>query len=200
LRAQPKSAVKIFRRILKRKKLLLFACLAWFALGGAAGVAHAQLPGMPPIKVTRIALTNIGPVSVSDALVRANIRVKEGEAYNRLAIDDDVRTLYATGYFVNIRVAEERTEDGISLLYTLQARPKIVDIFYKGNTKYSKEKLAKKVTSKVGEPMDERKLFTDTQEIKKYYEKSGYPKTVVNYVPENDGRTGRATVTFEIIE
>ena len=174
--------------------------MACFALGGAAGIARAQVPGLPPIKVTHIALTNIGPVSVSEALVRANIRVKEGEAYNRLAIDDDVRTLYATGYFVNIRVSEERTDDGISLLYTLQARPKIVDIFYKGNTKFSKEKLAKKVTSKVGEPMDERKLFTDTQEIKKYYEKSGYPKTGVSYAPETDGRTGRATVTFEIIE
>ncbi|MEY2408121.1 MAG: outer membrane protein insertion porin family [Verrucomicrobiota bacterium] len=190
--------MKIFRRILKRKKLLLYACLAWAALGGAAGLARAQVPGLAPIKISRIALTNIGPLSVSEALVRANIRAKEGESYNRLTIDDDVRTLYATGYFLNIKVAEERTDDGIALLYILQARPKIIDILYKGNTKFSKEKLGKKVTSKVGEPMDERKLFTDAQEIKKLYEKSGYPKTVVNYIP--DAPSGRATVTFEIVE
>ena len=180
----------------------VFACVAWFALGGAALAQSpvGQPPGVPQLKVSRVALTNIGPVLVSEALVRANIRVKEGENYNRLAIDDDVRTLYGTGYFLNIRVAEERIEDGVGLLYVLQARPKIADILYTGNTKFSKEKLAKKITSKVGEPMDERKLFSDAQEIKKLYEKSGYPKTVVNYVPNTDGRVGRSTVTFEIVE
>ena len=37
--------MKIFRRTVKRNQLLLFACVAWAVLGGAAGVAHAQLPG-----------------------------------------------------------------------------------------------------------------------------------------------------------
>lgn len=187
----------------RHRKLWLFACVAWFALGGAAALAQTpggQVPALPMLKVTRVGLTNIGPQSVSEALVRANIRVKEGENYNRLAIDDDVRQLYATGYFLNIRVAEERIEDGISLLYILQARPKIADILFTGNKKFSNEKIAKKIQSKVGEPMDERKLFADTQEIKKLYEKSGYPKTTVNYVPNIDQRVGRGTVTFEIIE
>ena len=31
------------------------------------------------LKVSRIAITNIGPLSVSESLIRANIRVKEGD-------------------------------------------------------------------------------------------------------------------------
>ncbi len=169
------------------------------SLGGAALSARAQVPGVP-LKVSRITLTNIGPLSVSESLIRANIRVKEGEAYNQLAIDDDVRTLYATGYFLNINVLVERVDDGIGLLYVLQARPKITDILFTGNTKFSKEKLAKNVKSKANEPMDEAKLFADTEAIRKLYEKSGHPKTKVVYAPNIDTRAGRASVTFEITE
>jgi outer membrane protein insertion porin family len=191
--------VKIFRRILERRKLLWFACALCLALGGVMLPVRAQ-PQPLQLKVTRIALTNIGPLSVSEALIRANIRVKEGEPYNRLAIDDDVRTLYATGYFLNINVLDERVDDGIGLLYVLQARPKITEIIYTGNTKFSKEKLAKNTTSKANEPMDEAKLFADAEAIRKLYEKSGHPKTKVDYVPNIDTRAGRATVTFEITE
>jgi len=187
--------------MLSRKKLVGFGCLVWLALGGFSGEATAQAPlGNPAPKVSRITLTNIGPAAVSEALVRANIRVREGDPFNRFSVDDDIRNLYATGYFLTIRVANERTEDGIALLYQLQGRPKVTDILYVGNKKYGKEKLVKKVTSKIGEPMDERKLFTDSQEIRKLYEKAGYPKTQVKYVPNVDERAGRATITFEITE
>jgi len=132
--------------------------------------------------------------------VRANIRVKEGDAFNRNSVDDDVRNLYATGYFLNVQVREKRTDDGIALLYIVQPRLKITDILFSGNKKFSNTKLLKKITTKVGEPLDERKLFSDAQEIKKLYEKSGYPKTKVEFPITPDERAGRATVTFEITE
>lgn len=186
--------------MLKRRKLLLFCCLTWFALGGFANRGHAQVVGQAEFKIISISISNIGPQTVSESLIRANIRVHEGDKYNRSSIDDDVRNLYATTYFLNIRVTEERAEQGIRLVYLLQGRPKITDILFVGNKKYDKDKLVKKVTSKVGEPMDERKLFIDAQEIKKLYEKAGYPKTDVKAVPNVEERAGRGTVTFEITE
>ena len=161
-------------------------------LGAAA--AHAQAP------IAKIIVTNVGPESVSEALVRANIRVKEGDPYTRVAVDDDVRNLYATGYFYNIRITDERTPKGVLLTYILQPKPRLTDIRFNGNKKFSNSKLRKLVKSKAGEPLDERKLFADAQEIKKSYQKSGYSQTDVRYVPAIDERTGRATVTFEITE
>ena len=52
--------------------------------------------GQTLLKVHRIAITNIGPQATSDSLVRANIRVREGDFYSRNSIDDDVRNLYVT--------------------------------------------------------------------------------------------------------
>src|SRR6185369_14245129 len=71
-------------------------------------------------KIVRIDIKHVGPPAVSDELVRANLRVKVGDPYLPLAVDDDVRNLYATGQFYDIRVAAERTDEGIVLTYALQ--------------------------------------------------------------------------------
>jgi outer membrane protein assembly factor BamA len=169
--------------------------LAVWLLLAFAGAASAQLV-MP--KVASIEIKHYGPPAVSDAVVMAHIRVKVGEIYRRASVDDDIRNLYATGYFYNIAVDESNQPDGVKLVYRLQGNPTVTDIKFVGNAKYSKSKLMKKVTSKVGQPMDEKKLFTDAQEIQKQYQKSGYQKTTVNYTHAIDENTGKAIVTFEI--
>ncbi|EEF60407.1 outer membrane protein assembly factor BamA [Pedosphaera parvula] len=152
-------------------------------------------------KVAQIIITNVGPATVSEDLVRANIHVKVGDPYVRTSVDDDVKNLYATGYFFNIQVLDNFTDKGVVLTYILQGKLRLTGIKFEGNTKYSNSKLLKKVTSKIGDPLDERKLFTDSQEIQKMYQKSGYPRTTVKYVISNiDERAGRASVIFEIQE
>src|SRR5262245_5665507 len=170
-------------------------CLLVWALCSLPAPASAQQP-----KILSITVSNVGPQTVGESLVRANIRVKEGDVFNRNSVDDDVRNLYATGFFLNVQVLEQRSVDGIALLYVIQPRLKITEILFSGNKKYSNTKLLKKITTKVGEPLDERKLFSDAQEIKKLYEKAGYPKTKVEFPITPDERAGRATVTFEITE
>ena len=142
----------------------------------------------------------MGPAAVSDALVRANIRVKKGDNYNASAVEDDIRNLYGTGYFFNIRVGTENTDKGVLLTYVVQSKPIITEVRLVGNKKYGSAKLRKKIKSKVGEPMDERKLFLDAEEIRKFYEKAGLQKTKVDYKPSINESLGRGSVTFEISE
>ncbi|MBI5384924.1 MAG: outer membrane protein assembly factor BamA [Verrucomicrobia bacterium] len=178
-------------------RLLRHAWLAGAALLLLAGV----FPAAAQVRVKKIDVRHVGPPAASDELVKANIRVKEGEPYNRAAVDDDVRNLYATGFFFNIRVAEESTGEGVLLTYFVQGKPRISDIKFQGNKKYSTAKLSKKVAVKVGEPLDEQKLFTDTQKLREMYQKAGLQKTEVKYLPPAvDLNSGKAVVTFEIIE
>ena len=166
-------------------------CLLGFILLAAVPRLGAQLRELPRETVRNIVITNVGPQTVSDYLVRANIRVRVGEPYNRPSVDDDVRNLNATGFFANIRVLEERSDEGVTLIYVLRAKPTITDIQFTGNKKFSQAKLSKKLTTKIGEPLDDRKLFADAQEIKKLYEKSGYPRTDVKYVQNVNEKIGR---------
>src|ERR1043166_4963151 len=74
-------------------------------------------------KIQSIEIRHVGPPAASDELIRANIRVKVGDTYTRTGVDDDVRTLYSTGLFYNIRVVEERKAEGITLIYVVQGKP-----------------------------------------------------------------------------
>ena len=154
-----------------------------------------------PPKISRINIKHIGPPAASDELIRSNLRVKAGDVYLRTAVDDDVRNLYATGFLYNIQVdAEETTPGEVVLTYKVQGKPRLTGITFQGNTKFKDAKLLKKLTSKVGEPLDERKLFTDAQEIEKLYQKSGYPHTHAKYVFSIDQEAGRGTATIQITE
>jgi outer membrane protein insertion porin family len=151
-------------------------------------------------RVASIKVEHVGPQTVSDQLIRSHIRVKQGDPYLRSAVDDDVRGLYATGLFFNIRVAEESSRDGVVLTYIVQGNPRLTEINFEGNRKLSDARLRKRATSKVGQPFSERKLFTDTQEFRKMYQKAGQPRTEVRYRYTIDEAAGRATATFEVDE
>lgn len=168
--------------------LLLFALLP---------VASGQIAG-PPVKQVRI--EHVGPANVSDELIRANIAVKPGNPYQPATVDDDIRGLYATGLFYNIRIRAERAEDGLILTYVVQAMPRLTDITITGNKKFNDAKIKKKLTSKVGEALNEQKLFSDSQAIQEMYQKAGYPGTTVSVTPSIIEESGRGSVTFEVTE
>ncbi len=143
----------------------------------------------------------VGPASVSEQFVRGNIRLRAGANYLPNLTEDDVHSLYGTGQFYNIRIGVEQADDGgVVLTYIVQVRPRISEIRLEGNKKVSDSKLKKKITVKVGEALDEQKLFSDTQEMQKLYEKYGYPDSTVKYVLSIDENSGRGSVTFQIVE
>lgn len=151
-------------------------------------------------KVVRVDIQHVGPAAVSDDLIRANIHVKPGDPYGPVTADDDVRHLYATGLFYTIRVGVERADAGLILTYIVQAMPRLTDIKLTGNKKFNDAKIRKKLASKVGDPLNEQKLFSDAQAIQEMYQKAGYPGTIVEAKPNISEETGRGTATFEIKE
>lgn len=100
--------------LLRRYCVLLALLIHWVPL------SQAQVA---PQRVQQIAVRHVGPAAASDELIRANIRVKVGDSLVKTSVDDDVRNLYNTGYFYNIRVAEERVDGGVRLIYVVQGSP-----------------------------------------------------------------------------
>jgi len=165
---------------------------------GCATVALAQTAGP---KIDRVDIKFVGPSSISEDFIRSNIKLKPGTTYMPGLTQDDVHSLYNTGQFYNIRIAVEQADDGgVILTYTVQARPRITEIKFEGNKKLSDSKLKKKVTVKVGEALDEQRLFSNVQEMKKLYEKSGLADTKVKYVLNIEEITGHGTVVFQVEE
>jgi outer membrane protein insertion porin family len=177
---------------LRRCCVLLCLLLYWLPNAGA----QVQ----PVVTVKQIEIRHAGPASVSDDLIRANIRVKVGDPFSRTSVDEDVRSLFKTGFFQDIRVAEAPAEGGVKIIYTCTGKLLLTDIRFTGNTKFSNRELLKKISSKVGQPLNEQKLFSDTQEILKLYQKKGFQKTKVKTSLDPNESAGRGRVTFEITE
>ena len=74
------------------------------------------------LRVAGIIITNIGPRTVDEEQVRANIHIKIGSIYSRVDIDREVRNLYASGLFSNIRISEQTTNEGVILTYHLEGK------------------------------------------------------------------------------
>ncbi len=166
---------------------------------GCASALWAQQALGP--QIDRVDIKFVGPQSVSEDYVRANIKLRPGLTYLPGGTQDDVHSLYGTGQFYNIQVSVTQADDGgVILTYTVQSRPRITEIKIQGNSRVSDTKIKKKITVKVGEPLDEQKLFSDVEEIKKLYERYGLADTQVKYALNIDPDTGHGVVTFEITE
>ncbi|MGA2542937.1 MAG: outer membrane protein assembly factor BamA [Verrucomicrobiota bacterium] len=161
-------------------------------------LARGQIQGS---LIHKIYIQHIGPPAVSDAFIRANIRSKEGERLFHATIEEDEASLYATGFFFNVHVAETNVAEGVDLTYQVQGKPIVTDIKIIGNKKLSLNKLKKKLTSKIGQPLDPVKLFHNAQDMQELYQKAGYQDATVKVLPfAIDEIAGRATVTLEVKE
>ncbi len=177
---------------------LFFRFLGVWLLFGCASVAWPQMTGP---KIDRVDIKYAGPATVSEQFIRSHTRAKAGDIYRANVTEDDIKALYATEQFYNIHVTLEQADDGgVVLTYVVQVNPQLTDIKIEGNKKLSDSKIRKKITAKAGQPLNQQKLFTDSQEIQKLYEKYGYAGTPVKYVLNIDENAGRGSVTFVIVE
>ena len=152
-------------------------------------------------KIDQVDIQYIGPASVSEQFIRSHIELRAGGTYLPAATENDIHSLYSTGQFYNIRVSiQQEADGGVDLSYIVQVKPRLTEIKITGNVKMRTSKVKKKITTKIGQPLDEEKLFTDCQAITDYYEKEGFPGTTVKYVTDIDEVAGTGTATFQITE
>ena len=190
---------KTFPQAPERRRRLKHQWPVWaFLACWLPQVAGQGLPGNKTVE--RVTIRHIGPELVSDQMVLSNIQTRSGDGFSSERINLDIKNLLGTGYFHNVDVSWEVKESGIELVYTVQGKPKLTEIRFEGNERIKQRRLAKKVTSKVGEPIDEKTLFSDAREIQSYYQKKGFQNTKVDYLPTINEERGQGIVTFKITE
>jgi outer membrane protein insertion porin family len=123
-----------------------------------------------------------------------------GDVFDRVAVDRDVRNLYATGWFTRLKVAESTTNDGVILNYLLQERPKLTKIRFEGNTRHDEAYLSKALLSKLGGGLDERTLIADVQSLQEFYRRLGFSGAEVKSVCNVNEDVGEAEAVFKITE
>ena len=160
--------------------------------------AQAQSQQGPIVRAINIQY--IGPKTVSQSVILSNMRTTVGEVYSAAAVEEDVRNLYATGFFTNLAIKDEPKGDGVQVNVIVQPKPLVKSIVINGNKKVKTTRLKKEIKSKVGEPLSEEQISEDADKLKDYYLGKGYDQVQVSYKIDTNEEFGRSVVTFNISE
>ena len=120
--------------------------------------------------------------SVSDSFVRNNIQIRKGMRFDRVLLDQSIRTLNKTGKFefVDVDILDPQPE-GVVVQFKLISKYTIERIEFKGNDSFSDKRLLDKTEVEVLDSLDEYALNLAADEIVEYYIKKGYPDAKASY-------------------
>jgi outer membrane protein insertion porin family len=150
--------------------------------------------------VRQIDIQYAGPATLSKEKILANMRTAVGKPYSEQGIEDDIRSLYATGSVTNVRIFGEPVADGVRVVVVIQSKANVAEVDIVGATSISTKKLKKDISTKPGQTLNEANLEQDRQKILDEYANKGFSQTDVKYHTDVNDQTGAAIVTFTITE
>jgi outer membrane protein insertion porin family len=161
--------------------------------------------GQPPQRqqspiVRQIEIQYAGPATLSRQRILSNMKTIVGQPYSEQTVEDDVRSLYATGLVTNVRIYGEPLPDGVKVIVVVQTRVTLTEIVIQGNQVIKAKRLRRELNLKTGTPLDEQALEQARQKLVELYQRHGYPNTDVQYKVDVNEDRGTARVTFAISE
>ena len=161
--------------------------LFWFARFAVAAVLvflpgarlDAQVPGQAPL-IQEINVQFVGPTTLSKQRVLDNLATKPGALYNDRLVEEDIKSLYATGQVSNARIFAEPISGGLKVTVLLQGRATVGEVIIEGAEAIPNTKIRKEIATKPGEPLSDERLNDDRQKILKLYEDKNYTDVKVD--------------------
>ena len=156
----------------------------------SSSFAQAQDESRP--LVHRVTLT--GNRVISATTLQGKIQTQEGQPFSQLIMNEDIKRLYQTGFFSDVKATVRDVTGGIEVVFTLQEKTLYDTIEWQGANALKPPKLQKLIPLQRGEFLDERKLKLGMTAIRAEYEKKGFPNTLVEYTVRTNPATGESTV------
>src|SRR6266478_8157741 len=174
--------------------------LAWL-WGIPVRSAHAQGPARPPtpgeIVVKELGVQ--GNRRVQEAVILGRVTAKVGGPFVPARLADDIRAIFALGFFDDVQAKVEDFEGGVKLTFVVTERPFVRDIVFAGNKRLDAAELQEKMDFKLGAVYNPVEVTRAAEKIKEAYEEQGYFEAGVTpdvqKLPDGD-----VSVTFRIAE
>ncbi len=186
-------------RFLRLSVVAFGCCFAALAVPGYAQQADpAAVDSGPTVRMIEVQFA--GPASISRDRILANMRTQTGQPYSELVVEEDIRSLYATGTISNVRIYSEPAADGVKVVVVIQSRATVREVIFEGVDAVGVNRLRKEITTTPGGPLSEAKLEEDRQKIISYYQSKGFGEINVSYRIDQDEAKGSATIVFAVNE
>ncbi|MFP2910896.1 outer membrane protein assembly factor BamA [Pyxidicoccus sp. 3LFB2] len=162
---------------------------------------EAELPPDAPVseddenRVVEIRVE--GNKRVEAEAIRRALRTKVGQALTPANSAQDLRAVWALGYFQNVELLVQRLPRGIAYVVRVDERPIIRQVQLRGNEELSQEDLKEEITVKPATILEMETVRASVQKIQaKYVEKGFFLAEVTHEIKPVEGTPGTVDVVF----
>ena len=163
---------------------------------GLAGLARAETHEGQRV----IAVETSGEHSIAKETILAKVQMKPGAPYSDQVVSEDLRRLFATGYFTDVKADVEPLPDGLKLIFVVKEKPVVRSIDVQGNRFLRRDRLLELFAVSAGELYDPRKVKEGTDLIKAEYARKGFAQCEVAARAQIDGASNTTTLYLLIDE
>jgi outer membrane protein insertion porin family len=165
--------------------------------GGVVRPALGQTP--PPAQIIVKDISVQGNRRVQEAVILGRASAKVGSPFVPARLADDIRSIFALGFFDDVQAKIEDFEGGVKLTFVVTERPFVRDINFAGNKRLDAAELQEKIDFKLGAVYNPVEVTRAGEKLKEVYEEQGYFEAGVTpdvaKLPDGD-----VSVTFRIVE
>ncbi len=136
---------------------------------------------------------------IEENAIRAQLKTKEGDLYTPSAIREDLKALYAMGYFKDVRVEMRDWDRKKALVFIVDEKPMVKEIKFSGNKNIKTVDLLETVDVKPRTVLNLNAVQESVTKILKKYQDEAYFAAEVRYDLETP-RKGDVIVHFKIKE
>jgi outer membrane protein insertion porin family len=112
------------------------------------------------------------------------IKSAKGKIYSEEDLSSDIRAIYRTGYFTDVKADVTDAADGKVITFILEERPFVNDIRIKGNDAVKSDDIRGVLSFKVKQAYNPDRIKADIDKIKALYDDKGYYNAEISFSTE----------------
>ena len=183
-------------KTLKRFSIIGIVFCVLFSMSAAA--VFAETPDFTGKTITAVILN--GNATVPEKEITAVQKIKPGDKFQADNVKQDLQAIFNLGYFFDINVSFVQVPEGVKLIYSVVENPTLNDVVFKGNSKFTADKLRPLITVKKGSITNMKTVGENIRAIEKLYRDEGYIFTKVTDVSMGEGGVLNITINEGVLE
>jgi len=113
--------------------------------------------------------------------IKEVIKTKPGDVYITKSLSQDLKDVYAMGYFEDIRIEAEESPQGKVIIFRVKEKPSIRLIRFQGNKVYKDDEIKENLSIRTGSILNIFKVRSNIKRIEELYKEKNYHNVKVTY-------------------
>jgi outer membrane protein insertion porin family len=131
--------------------------------------------------------------------IRNQVLIKPGDTFSAKQLSEDLKRIYAMGYFDDIRIESEDVTGGKQITFTVTEKPTIRKIEFSGNSIFDDEELREELDIRTGSILNIFAVQRNTKRLEEMYREKNYHNVTIDY-ELSDIENNQGDLTFKIEE